>query len=93
MGLTRQLALSTTPQNITVQTVCSTLIVKEDESVASWPTTGFIIKKSSAGDANFITAGRFYSFQAPSGSYWLPGMVLAQIYLPGGSTTAIQDET
>lgn len=94
MAITKQLALNTVPQNIVVWSVCSTLLIKEDESVALWPTTGFIIKKPAVtGDANFITAGKSYSFVATPGSSWSPGQILGQIYLASGSTTAIQDES
>lgn len=94
MARTKSLALNTVPQNIVVWSVCSTLLIKEDESVASWPTTGFIIKKPAiTGDANFISPGKSYSFVAALGSNWIPGQILGQIYLVSGSTTAIQDES
>jgi hypothetical protein len=94
MGQTKQLALNTVPQNIIVQSVCSELWLKEDESiVAVGGGSPFIIKKPAVtGDANYIQAGKSYSFPAPSGMSWVPGMVLGQIYLPTGSTTGIQDE-
>lgn len=93
MGITKQLALNTVPQNVIVQTVCADVIIKEDESVASWPTTNLIVKKPAVtGDANVITAGKQYNFPAPPGWLWRPGDILGQVYLPAGSTTGIQDE-
>lgn len=92
MSITKQLALNTVPQNVVVQSVCNTVTLKEDESVANWPTSALIIKKPATGDANYITAGKQYFFQAPPNKPWQPGMILGTVNLPTGSTTGIQDE-
>lgn len=92
MAITKALTLTTTPQDVAVQSVCSTITIKEDESVANWPTTAIIIKKPATGDANTLTAGKSYQFQCPTGQPFTPGKVLGQVYLPSGSTTGIQDE-
>lgn len=92
MAITKSLTLTTTPQDIVVQSVCQTVLVKEDESVANWPTTALIITKPASGAPNTLTAGKSYTFACPPGKLWTPGIVVGQIYLPGGSTTGIQDE-
>lgn len=37
MATTKALTLTTVPQNVVVQTVCNSLMLKEDESVTGWP--------------------------------------------------------
>lgn len=90
MATTKSLTLTTTPQNITVQTVCNTVVIKEDESVAGWPTVDLILNKS--GDNNTIHAGKSYSFQCSPGKPFLPGQVLGTLATSTGSTSGIQDE-
>lgn len=93
MGYTKQLALNTVPQNIIVRSVCTSVIIKEDEGVVGWPSTPLIIKKpADIGDANLITAGKSYEFPSAHGRLWHVGEILGQVYLPSGSTTGIQDE-
>lgn len=93
MAITKSLTLTTTPQDVVVQSVCNIVTVKEDELIyAATGGTSFIIKKPSTGDANNIQAGKFYQFFCPVGQPFIPGKVLGQIYLPSASTTGIQDE-
>jgi hypothetical protein len=91
MARTKSLTITATPQNIVVLTVCSTVLLKEDESVASWPTADLVINKG-GGDADFITRGKSYSFVAPPGQMFRPGTILGTVAVGVGSTTAIQDE-
>lgn len=91
MAITKQLALTSTPQNIIVRTVCNRLTMKEDEGVANWPTSDLLIAKGS-GDSNRITAGKAYDFDCPIGSPFMPGMILGTVAVPGASTTGLQDE-
>jgi hypothetical protein len=91
MATTKALTLTTAPQNITVQTVCSSVMIKEDESVVGWPTVGLVIVKG-GGDNNSITAGKSYTFQAPQGRPFTPGMILGTVSVSTGSTSGIQDE-
>lgn len=91
MAQTKALTLTTTPQSIIVLTVCSTLLIKEDESVANWPTVALLIAKNN-GDSDTLTAGKSYLFQSPTGRPFVPGMVLGTVAVSSGSTTGIQDE-
>lgn len=91
MATTKALTLTTAPQNIIVLTVCSTVLIKEDESVVGWPTVALILKKNS-GDADTLTAGKSYTFQSPAGKSYLPGLILGTLATALGSTTGIQDE-
>jgi hypothetical protein len=91
MGVTKALTITTTPLNITVQTVCHSVTVKEDESVTGWPTTALLINKG-PGDNNTLTAGKSYQFLSPPGKAFTPGMVLGTLAVPSGSTSGIQDE-
>lgn len=91
MAQTKALTITTVPQNIMVLTVCNTVLVKEDESVVGWPTVALILKKNN-GDADTLTAGKSYTFQAPPGSTFRPGMILGTIATTLGSTSGIQDE-
>jgi hypothetical protein len=91
MGITKSLTLTTTPQIISVQTVCNSVLIKEDESVANWPATDLIFTKS-AGDNNTITKGKSYTFQCPAGKPFTPGTILGTVATSVGSTSGIQDE-
>lgn len=96
MSYTKSLALTTTPQSVIVQRRCTSVVVKEDESVTGWPTTNLIIKKPDASaDPNIITAGKYYEFTADEGTTFAPGTNLGLIYLPIGAsaTTGLQDES
>jgi hypothetical protein len=91
MAITKALTITTVPLNITVLTVCNTVQIKEDESVANWPTAALLIAKGN-GDNNTITAGKSYTFQSPVGKPFLPGQVLGTVAIGSGSTSGIQDE-
>jgi hypothetical protein len=91
MPLTKSLALTATPQNIVVQSVCRAVTIKEDESVANWPTVA--LNFSSVGGAtDQRTAGKSITINALGTRFFQPGDVVGQISLPSGSTTGIQYE-
>lgn len=93
MAKTKALALSSTPLDIVAVTTCVSIEVKEDESVANWPTTNLTVKQpDSSGDPNTITAGKSYFFQSRPGTSWEPGTKVGQVYLPSGTTTGVQTE-
>lgn len=93
MAKTLSFSLTTSFQDIVVQTVCTTIIVKEDESVANWPTVNLKYKRN-ASDAAFeqLTAGKPKAISAPPGKYFKPGDTPGQIAVDSGSSTGIQDE-
>jgi hypothetical protein len=91
MAKTKATTLTTTPQNIIVQTPCTTVVVKEDESVTGGPQTNLLIVKG-GGDSNFLSAGRTYTFVAPQNCQFSPGTILGTIATATGSTTGMQDE-
>jgi hypothetical protein len=93
MAQTKALALSTAPLAIKAVTSTPLIEVKEDESVANWPTTNLIVKKpDTSGDPNVVTAGKSYFFPAPPGTRWEPGTQVGVVYLPANTTSGVQDE-
>lgn len=84
-----------TPVAVTAVTQCSSINLVEDNSVPSWPTLPFVIRKPSSGStANQYPAGSQYLFPAPFGTKWAAGQIVGYIQLPAtGSTTFIQDES
>lgn len=91
MAKTKATTLTTTPQNIVVQSSCNSVVVKEDESVAGWPTVALIITKGS-GDPDTLTAGKSYQFLAPQHCQFAVGTILGTIATTIGTTSGIQDE-
>lgn len=91
MAKTKATTLTTTPQNIVVQTPCNSVVVKEDESVTGGPQTNLLIVKG-GGDSNFISAGRSYTFAAPPNCQFAVGTILGTIATAAGTTNGIQDE-
>lgn len=59
------LALTATPQAVTAVTTCHTITVKEDESVANWPTVSIWISATASSTPNKLTAGKSFTFEAP----------------------------
>jgi len=88
---TKATTLTTTPQNIVVQSSCNTVLVKEDESVVGWPTVALVIKKG-AGDPDTLTSGKSYQFLSPPNCQFSAGSILGTIAVAIGSTSGIQDE-
>lgn len=91
MAKTKATTLTTTPQNIVVQSSCNTVVVKEDESVIGGPQANLIIIKG-GGDPNTISSGRTYTFLAPPNCQFSVGTILGTIATASGSTSGIQDE-
>jgi hypothetical protein len=88
---TKATTLTTTPQNIVVQSPCNTVLVKEDESVVGWPTANLVIVKG-GGDPDTLTSGKSYQFLAPQHCQFSVGTILGTIATAVGSTSGIQDE-
>lgn len=93
MPITKSLALTSTPQNIVVQSSsCRAVVIKEDESVANWPTTALNFS-SQGGDTDQRTAGKAITINCPGNNrYFQRGDIVGQVSLPSGSTTGIQYE-
>jgi hypothetical protein len=92
MAKTKSLSLSSTYQDITVQTVCKTVMVKEAESVANYPTVNLKYRGSSADDDEELTAGKPKYITKPDGVYWQVGEKAGQIGVTTGSTSGVQYE-
>lgn len=93
MAKTKSLALTTTYQDITVSTVCQLVTVKEDESVANYPTVSLKFRRSSSDTADDVrTAGKSVFIRPAAGRSFQPSDVVGQIAVTTGSTTGIQDE-
>jgi hypothetical protein len=88
---TKATTLTSTPQNIVVQSSCNSVLVKEDESVVGWPSVDLILVKG-GGDPNTIHAGKSYQFLAPQHCQFSIGTILGTIATATGSTSGIQDE-
>jgi hypothetical protein len=88
---TKATTLTTTPQNIIVQSSCNTVLVKEDESVVGWPTANLVIVKG-GGDPDTLTSGKSYQFVSPQHCQFSTGTILGTIATATGSTSGIQDE-
>ena len=86
------IALSTTYQDITIQTVCKTVMVKEDESVANYPTINLKFRGSSADDDEVLSAGKPKYISRTGSAWWYPGDVAGQIGVTSGTTTGVQYE-
>lgn len=91
MAKTKALTLTTTPQNIIVQSSCYSVLVKEDESVGGWPTANIVLVKG-GGDPDTLTMGKSYTFLAPQNCQFSVGTILGTIATATGSTSGIQDE-
>ena len=87
------IALTTTYQDITVQTFCKTVMVKEDESVANYPTVNLKYRGSTSDDDEVLTAGKpKYISRSGRDGMWYPGEVAGQIACTTGTTTGVQYE-
>jgi hypothetical protein len=86
------LALTATPQAVTAVTVCHTITVKEDESVANWPTVSIWISATASSTPNKLTAGKSFTFEAPPRRMFAPGDVVGYIATATGTTTGLQVE-
>lgn len=81
------------PESIVAQSVCTTIELGENPSVASYPTTQFIIRQPlPTSDAVYVDIGRQYVFRAAPRKFFLPGDVVGYAELPSGSTTMYQLE-
>lgn len=87
------LALSTTPLAIVAQTDTPLILVKEDKSVANWPTTQLIRRMPSSGDADeYFGKGEPVAFYPPPGMRIPAGTIVGYVLLPLGTTTGVQTE-
>lgn len=92
MPFTKSLALTSTPQNVVVQSVCRAVVIKEDESVANWPTAA-LNYVGGGGDNDQRTAGKSITINCPGfNRYFNKGDIVGQVSIPSGSTTGIQYE-
>lgn len=91
MAKTKATTLTSTPQNIVVQSPCNSVLVKEDETVANWPATNLVIVKG-GGDPDTISKGKSYQFLAPQHCQFAVGTILGTIATDIGTTSGIQDE-
>lgn len=87
------IALSTTYQDIVVQSVCKTVMVKEDEGVANYPTVNLKYRGSSTDDDEVLSAGKPKYISKPGrDTFWQPGDVAGQVGVTTGTTTGVQYE-
>ena len=86
------LALTATPQAVTAVTVCHTITVKEDESVANWPTVSIWISQTASSEPNKLTAGKSFTFESAPGRLFSPGDIVGYIATATGTTTGLQVE-
>lgn len=82
------------PEVVTAQTVCRTIEVGEDPSVAGWPTTDFKVYVPTSSDGpRQRPAGATYAFVKPPGLFFNPGEVAGYVATVTGATTFFQDES
>ena len=86
------LALTATPQPVIAVTTCRIITVKEDESVANWPTVGLWISATASSTPNKLTAGKSFTFEAHPRRMFAPGDVVGYIATATGTTTGVQVE-
>jgi len=89
---TKSLALTSTFQDIVVLTVCKTVMVKEDESVAGYPTVNIQYRGSASDDTEELTAGKPKYIGNTNGKPFQVGDVAGQVACKTGSTTGVQYE-
>jgi hypothetical protein len=80
------------PEPVIVETVCKSITIREDPSVATWPTTDYRIFKPTKTDTPLVKlAGESYVFDR-RGGFFFPGDVAGYVETISGSTIFSQDE-
>jgi hypothetical protein len=73
---------------IIANTACGVVTVREDSSVAGWPSTDFQIRRPASGStANQYPTGTTYAFTSPAGNRWAAGQIVGYIQLPASGST------
>jgi len=93
MAYTKQTTVNSTPENITAQTKCKSIVFGEDEAVAGWPTVAWAWRAPDATDFKGKSSGTKEEWAKPGGAWYEPGEVVAVVKTPSGSSTFTQAES
>lgn len=87
------------PEAVIADTVCDSIEIGEDPSVAGWPTVDYLVYKRTVPGQDVATitprqkvAGTTYTFRKPKPLCYLPGEVVGWVATTTGSSTFFKDE-